>query len=475
MVIKAIFDRARSEPNRPAMSSNGTDWTAAQLAQGVLDAEAMIASHNLPPEARIGVAVRELGMAWLFILAAEKMQRLATGLPGNSTAEQIGLKGIGLWIADRNATQSWTGPTIWIDENMRLGFDARHDLSTPVEEPTHHFRFVLYSSGTTGVYKRIVSRGQTRDARIALALEEGRDTANKRHYVGDFGPWTAHGYIQPIRALTLGSLLVFEQRLEPWKAILAHSPTDFFMTPGTARRFLQTLPPVFPRQPDMTVTISGGALTPALLEQLQTRLTGKIVQSYGATETGLVARTPISGPQDLLDHSTIPYSEVQAVGDDGQPLPFGQEGTLRVRRPYMAEGYFEDPVSTAEHFRDGWFYPGDVGIVWSENKFRLTGRASEVINANGDKIAPAQLEDAIRTEWGVEDVAVLSTANTGDKDSLHVFVVNPRVMDETLVKQSLKPLSPSFLGIHVHHVPAIPRTTTGKIQYRLLRETLAKK
>lgn len=474
MVIKAIFDRARSTPDRPAMISNGLTYSCAEVARGILSAEAIIRSHELAPHARIGIAIRELGKAWLFILAAEKMGRIATCLPSESTAAQIGLQGIGLWIADRHAKQVWTGPTVWIEDDARLGFDADCDLSEPVEEPTHEVRFVLYSSGTTGVYKRIASRGASRDARIALAVAEAREGSDKRHYVGDFGPWTAYGYIQPLRAFTVGALLVFEQRLEPWKAILAHKPTDFFMTPGTARRFFSILPPDFPRQDPMSVIVSGGALTPGLLEAIQTHLTRSVVQSYGATEVGLVARTPVSGPADLVEHRLVNHSEVQAVDRDHNPLPMGQEGILRIRRPYMAPGYFEDPASTAEHFRDGWFYPGDVGVVSSPTTIRLTGRVSEVININGSKIAPSRIEDSLRVQWQCEDVAVLSEAQTADRDHLHIFVVRPRRLDDGRAKETLKPLTPAFGRIHVHSVPIIPRTTTGKIQYRLLRDGLKK-
>lgn len=472
MVIKAIFDRSRSEPDRPAMMANGLAYSSAQVARGILAAEAMIKSFHLKPDDRIGIAVRELGKAWLFILAAEKMGHLATALPSESTAGQIGLKGIGLWIADRHVRQSWTGPTMWIEDDTKLGFDPQTDLSQRVDDPTHEVRFVLYSSGTTGVYKRIASRGPTRDARIASAVAEGREADTKRHYIGDFGPWTAYGYMQVIRGFSVGSLVVFEQRLEPWRAILAHRPTDFFVTPGTALRFLKMLPPDFPRQDDMSVSVSGGALTPGLLDALQGRLTRKIVQSYGATEAGLVARTPIYGPDDLLDHALLDTAEIQAVDQNHQPLPLGQEGILRVRRPHMAPGYFEDPVSTAEHFRDGWFYPGDIGVISTEKTFRLTGRATEVINANGSKIAPGPIEDRLRAKWHCDDVAVLSQAHTGSRDSLHIFVVRPRHLNDGVAKDTLKPLAPAFSRIQVHHVPFIPRTTTGKIQYRLLREGL---
>lgn len=474
MVIKAIFNRARNDPHTPAMSANGTGYTNAQLAQGILDAQALIESYDLPPAARIGIAIRELDKAWLFILAAEKLGRIATCLPGNSTAGQIGLQGIGLWIADRNVQQSWTGPTLWIDDSANLGFGPSRGLERPVDDPVHEIRFVLYSSGTTGLYKRIARTAASRSARIASAVEGGRDAPGRRHYAGDFGPWTAYGYTQPIRALTLGSLLVFEQRLEPWKAILAHRPTDFFMTPGTARRFFNSLPNDFPRQDDMTVIISGGALTPSLLEMVQQRLTAKIVQKYASTETGLIAQTTIAGAQDLLDHRLIKNSEIQAVGEDDRPLPFGSEGILRVRRDGMSTEYFEDPVSTAAHFRDGWFYPGDIGVVFGPDKFRLTGRASEVINANGDKIAPSVIEDALRQQWLCDDIAALSQAHTGQKDSLHVFVVRPANLDEHIVKKTMRPYSPSFSAIRVHNVSMIPRTTTGKIQYRILREALPK-
>lgn len=472
MVISSIFKLARDEPTRPALSANGVDWTYAQLANGVLDAEEIIARQGPAPGARIGIAIRELGKAWMFILAAEKMGRLATCLPSNASAAQTGVKGIGLWVADRHAKQTWDGPTVWLDDDMRIGFGPSRDLSQPVPEPTHDARFVLFSSGTTGRYKPVASYGAGRDARIKLAFAEARATPGQRHYAHDFGPWTAHGYMTPVRAWTLGALVVFEQRLEPWRAILAHAPTDFFMTPGTARRFLDTLPPDFPYQDDMTVTVSGGALTPALLETLQNRLTRRIDQSYGSTETGLIARTHISTAADLINHRTITDAEVQALDGDGRPLPFGAEGILRVRKPNMAPGYFEDPAATAEYFRDGWFHPGDIGVVGSPTTFRLTGRASEVINANGDKIAPAYIEDALRKVWPCDDIAALSQARTSASDELHIFVAGARGLTAPAIHSALEGVAPAFSRVTVHNVETVPRTKTGKIQYGLLRERL---
>lgn len=474
MVIKAIFDFARSEPNRPAIVAGGTTRTYADVARGILGAEAIIKSYGLAPGQRIGVAIRELSKAWMFILAAEKLEILATSLPSSSTASQIGVKGVGLWIADRHVQQSWTTPTHWVETDEWPGQNGNFDLTQEVADPTHKFRLIIFSSGTTGIYKPIAVRGPARDARIALAVAEGRESPDFRHFIGDFGPWTAHGSNQVFRVLTVGSKMVFEQELEPWKAILAHQPTNFFMTPGTARRFFKTLPGDFPRQDRMCVTVSGGALTPALLQILQSRLTRDVVQSYASTESGLIARTPIARPEDLLEHRLLKGSEIQAVDDNHNPLPFGVEGVLRVRRQDMSEGYFEDPESTAAHFRDGWFYPGDVGVVLDEAKFRLTGRSSEVININGNKVAPSVIEDGLRAMWTCDDVAALSEPVTGGRDVLHIFVSRPRNMDDAKIKGPLKPLTPAFSKIRVHRVDAIPRTTTGKVQYRLLREQLQK-
>mgnify|MGYP003353367339 CR=1 FL=1 len=62
-----------------------------------------------------------------------------------------------------------------------------------------------------------------------------------------------------------------------------------------------------------------------------------------------------------------------------------------MRTPIVMQGYFRDPEQTKAAFRDGWFYPGDLGTLTDDGRLRLAGRSSEIVNAGGVKVDPATL------------------------------------------------------------------------------------
>ncbi len=101
-----------------------------------------------------------------------------------------------------------------------------------------------------------------------------------------------------------------------------------------------------------------------------------------------------------------PGVEIQIVGDGDLPLPAGQEGSIRIRSMQNASGYLDDLPATASAFRDGWVYPGDLGILEPDGLLRVTGRAAEVIDRGGARINPHEIEAAMMALGGVTEVAV---------------------------------------------------------------------
>ena len=93
-----------------------------------------------------------------------------------------------------------------------------------------------------------------------------------------------------------------------------------------------------------------------------------------------------------------PWAEVQAVDEAGRVLPAGSDGVLRIRADCQGRPFLEKGGSGDDNFRDGWFYPGDVGRVGADGMLSVLGRVSDIINAGGTKMAPELIEDAVRRQ-----------------------------------------------------------------------------
>jgi acyl-coenzyme A synthetase/AMP-(fatty) acid ligase len=164
-----------------------------------------------------------------------------------------------------------------------------------------------------------------------------------------------------------------------------------------------------------------------------------------------------------------PGVQAQVVDEADRPLPSGAEGLLRVRTPGQALGYRNDPVATARHFRDGWFYPGDVGRITAEGLLIVTGRASDVINLGGRKVAPDIIERVLEDLPEVREAAAFGVPGQNEIVELWAAVVADGPLDARALAGHLSarlgPNAPAYLL----QVSALPRNANGK----LLRQELA--
>src|SRR4029077_2863559 len=119
-----------------------------------------------------------------------------------------------------------------------------------------------------------------------------------------------------------------------------------------------------------------------LSRRARARMCQNLYSSYGASETTTVA----FGPASVLEKvpGAVGYIEpdvtIEAVDKAGNVLPAMQDGELRIRNNHLAEGYVGDPEATKRHFRDGYFYSGDIGHVRPDGILVITGRAKTALN-----------------------------------------------------------------------------------------------
>jgi long-chain acyl-CoA synthetase len=192
---------------------------------------------------------------------------------------------------------------------------------------------------------------------------------------------------------------------------------------------------------------------------------------YGSTETGTVTRRPYDSDDPYDAGEITPGTDVEIVDGDDRPLPAGEVGLIRYRRHLQATEYHDDPVSSELAFRDGWFYPGDLGSLDGQ-RLRLAGRASEIVNAGGVKIDPSRVDAIAIEQPGVLDAAGFATLDEMGMTQFALAVVTGEGFDPAMLTSTLTEVfgwaRPSILV----KVDAIPRNAMGKPLRRDLADRL---
>lgn len=324
---------------------------------------------------------------------------------------------------------------------VRLGLDQK--LWLPLSE-----RVFLSLSLETSIAKTTIARLLGTGRTLVFGSRQGR---------GSFFEVIEHD--RPTRILTstgMIPLLIEHARRNPAQALLRE--------PTTA-----------------PITVTGSELPLAQLQWMLAQLGPNVEVQLGSTEasqTGFVdAQTILADPS--IGSILLPWVAMEALDENGQVLPAGQEGVLRVRSPSMARGYYRDPQATAQSFRGGWFHPGDIGSVDAAGRVRLSGRASSLINMGGSKINPLLIERVLNGLPAVLESAVVTARRDDTARPVLTAVVVPRVqVDKQQLTQQIRQACAAELGAHcvpaaVAFAAALPRNAGGKVMTEELERLVA--
>jgi acyl-CoA synthetase (AMP-forming)/AMP-acid ligase II len=213
------------------------------------------------------------------------------------------------------------------------------------------------------------------------------------------------------------------------------------------------------------------ATPPELLVALRAALPDARVRVfYGSTEAGGVA---------TLEHDDLDSKP----GRCGLPTPaseirLDESGELWVRGPLLFDGYFEDQQATDEVLVDGWYRTGDLAVRDEDGYLSIVGRARDVIRTGGETVAPAEVEETLRTCAAIADVAVVGIPDAEWGEVVCAVVVAADPSAPPTVDDVRAHCAPT-LASHKHPrrvavVDAIPRTSpTNQVQRRLLVEMLS--
>jgi fatty-acyl-CoA synthase len=255
----------------------------------------------------------------------------------------------------------------------------------------------------------------------------------------------------------------------------ANVPTmvvDLLAHPSTARRNLSSLQNVF----------GGGSSMPEAVAQKLFDLCGiEYMEGYGMTET--ISQTHMNPPGNLRRQCLgIPVFDTESLvfdPDTRQPLGPNQQGEIVSRGPQVFKGYWRNPEATAAAFADiegrRFLRTGDLGYRDADGFFYITDRLKRMINAAGYKVWPAEVEMTLYTHPHIKETAVVSAPDERRGETVKAFVVlKPESPDsvtgEQIIEWARGHLAAYKVPRQVEFVGALPRSGTGKIQWRSLQE-----
>lgn len=471
----AILFYSRFNPEKIAVIFGTQEVTYAEFARDIERATRQLASR-IPSRSGLGmVSLSHPYLHWVLTIALGRigMATVTAYDPVNSPV--LDLIKPDLVFIDPEVTSADTRFVKVTDEWM--GRDA--DKLPPFVDPEHQadapFRLIL-SSGTTGRPKKILLTHALFKRRVqGTALGAALQGSSSRT-LALVGIDTAGGYQLPMTTWFLGGQAVLPMPGEnPYRTITSKDVTYVLMAPVQLEQILRSMPAGAWPNPGLTVIVGGSSLPRLLSEKARARLTPSVLLLYGSTEAGMIARAHAS-IRDGMDTATglvQPDVEVQIVDSSGNVLPHGEVGEVRVWCPDCVSGYVDAEsagIDSEETFRDGWFYPGDAGVLSGTGMLTIVGRTKELMNLGGVKVSPNAIEEALAACPGVTDIAAFSLEHEGGVATPWVVVVRGAGYDQTALANRFKQVFPNMPAVKFVHADVIPRNQMGKIQRNVIRD-----
>ncbi|KAI4343399.1 hypothetical protein L6164_010751 [Bauhinia variegata] len=230
------------------------------------------------------------------------------------------------------------------------------------------------------------------------------------------------------------------------------------------------------------IMTAAAPLAPEILTAFENKFPGVVVQeAYGLTEHSCITLTHVLKDFGNAKRSSVgfilPNLEVKFIDPEtGRSLPRNTPGELCVRSQCVMKGYYKNEEETAQTIgKNGWLHTGDIGFIDDDDNVFIVDRIKELIKYKGFQVAPAELEAILLSHPSVEDAAVVPLPNeeAGEIPGASV-VISPGAIEseEDIIKYVASNVA-NYKKVRVlHFVKAIPKSPSGKIMRRLIKEKM---
>lgn len=377
------------------------------------------------------------------------------------------------------------------------------DFFDPIQMDAEDPLFILYSSGTTGKPKGILHTTGGYLVGVNTTFRYVFDYREKDIYwcTADIGWITGHSYIVYGPLSAGATVFVYEGtpdypgRDRFWELIEEYKISVFYTAPTAIRSFMRW-GNQFPEGRDLSsLRLLGSVGEPinpeAWLWYHEHIGKGKcpIVDTWWQTETGMIMITPLPGVTALKPGSaTSPFPGIEAdvVDDRGQPTEPGQRGFLVIKSPWpsMLRTLYEDHERYEYTYwkqYEGLYFTGDGAWKDSDGYFWIMGRVDDVLNVSGHRIGTMEVESALVDHQSVAEAAVIGKVHEIKGHAITAFVTLKEGVEgnEELVKELKSHVGKKIGAIarpeEIFFTYELPKTRSGKIMRRLLRDIAEKR
>jgi acetyl-CoA synthetase len=388
------------------------------------------------------------------------------------------------------------GRDVWLDE-----LDVSDDPTTCPCEPmdAEDPLFLMYTSGTTAKPKGIVHTtggylvGVSTTHSLIFDLKPETDTY---WCAADIGWITGHSYIVYAPLCNGATSVLYEGTPDfpgwnRWWNIVERYRVSILYTAPTAIRAHMKWGPDFAAGHDLTslrlLGSVGEPINPEAWVWYHEHIGGRrcpIVDTWWQTETGMILITPLPGITTLKPGSAsrpFPTVDAAVLSESGEEVGPGGGGYLVLRKPWpaMTRGIFGDPerfMTTYWERFPGVYFAGDGARVDEDGDLWLLGRVDDVMNVSGHRISTIEVESALVDHRAVAEAAVCGRADdtTGQAIVAYVTLKNGEsgsveMLEELRQHVALK-IGPIAKPANIVFTPELPKTRSGKIMRRLLRD-----
>ena len=395
----------------------------------------------------------------------------------------------------------WTaGRDIWWHDAVPAA-PAEHEAQPfPAENPL----FILYTSGTTGKPKGILHTSGGYLTQAAFTNEVVHDLHPESDVfwcTADIGWITGHSYVAYGPLANGATQVLYEGTPDAphpgrwWEIVQKYGVTVLYTAPTAIRSFMK-LGRQIPQQFDLSsIRLLGSVGEPINPEawmwyrEVIGADAAPIVDTWWQTETGAIMISALPGVTETKPGSAqvpLPGVGVDVVDDDGNHVGNGNGGLLVLTKPWpsMLRGIWGDPerfVETYwEKFQDkGYYFAGDGARLDEDGDVWFLGRVDDVMNVSGHRLSTTEIESALVSHPSVAEAAVVGATDDTTGQAVVAFVILRESAGEgggteeaitALRNHVAKEIGPIAKPRQIMVVPELPKTRSGKIMRRLLRD-----
>jgi acetyl-CoA synthetase len=376
------------------------------------------------------------------------------------------------------------------DEHTAEAFDSEHPL------------FILYTSGTTGKPKGILHTTGGYLTQVAFTHRNVFDLkpdSDVYWCTADIGWVTGHSYIVYGPLANRVTQVIYEGTPDTphkgrfWEIVQKHGVTLFYTAPTAIRTFMKwgdDIPAQFDLSSLRLLGSVGEPINPEAWMWYRDTIGGgtcPIVDTWWQTETGAIMISPLPGVTACKPGSAmrpLPGISAAVVDDEGREVGLGGGGYLVLTEPWpsMLRGIWGDNQRYVDTYWSRWpqyYFAGDGSKIDEDGAIWLLGRVDDVMNVSGHRISTTEVESALVSHPSVAEAAVVGAADDMTGQGIVAFVIlrggvesgaDGAELITELRNHVAKEIGPIAKPRQIMVVPELPKTRSGKIMRRLLRD-----